>query len=760
MTPSTSQSASSQEILRNIDQSIRKDFETNRRILSFEEYLALLSEKPEQQLRGSAKYILDMLDFYGKEPVVHAKEASSNEPPIYRFRVFDSPIDGMAPKLVGQEEVQTEIYNTLQSFVRQGMNNKLILLHGPNGSAKTTLIHALMGGMNRYSQEPVGAVYRFNWIFPVDRLTKGEMGISYTKEKSSLDTFAHLPEEAISARIPSDLKDHPFLLIPTEQRLDLLKGTLGEKTATKLWERLPYYLTNGDLSHRNKQIFESLLSAYQGDYQRVLKHIQVERFYFSRRYRSGMVTVEPQLQVDAQYSQITMNRGVASLPPSLQTLNLFSLTGDLIDGNRGLIEYSDLLKRPIETFKYLLIACETGSVNVGPSIAFLDTIMLGSSNELQLDGFKEFPDFSSFKARIQLIRVPYLLSVRQEKEIYDLLLPKLSGEKPIAPHVAWTLSLWAVLTRLKKPNSINYPPNVSSIISNLNPLEKARFYDTGDMPVALSLEDRKLLRSNLKKLREEYGNIPYYEGRMGASVREIKSIIHDAVQNPEFPCLSPLSVLRELEDFVKRISEYEFLKQDVKDGYHDVNEFIQTVRNEYLDQVDREVRESIGLYDGQQWEGFIKKYVVHLSHLLKKEKIQNDITGKSEDPDRTLIQEFEKIVQAPQDGTELLSFRQNVIARVGAWSLDHPQEGVIYRRVFPEYWSRIEKHYYEGQKTILTKMHNALLALDSQQTPQPDDATSDGSRLAKQTLENMKSKFGYCDACAKEVITFLMRKRY
>ena len=80
----------------------------------------------------------------------------------------------------------------------------------------------------------------------------------------------------------------------------------------------------------------------------------------------------------------------------------------------------------------------------------------------------------------------------------------------------------------------------------------------------------------------------------GASAREVKSILFDAAQNAEFPCLSPLAVLREIESFTKRVSEYDFLKQDVKDGYHDAVEFITTVRNEYLNRIDSEVRESIG----------------------------------------------------------------------------------------------------------------------------------------------------------------------
>src|SRR5690606_16943098 len=119
--------------------------------------------------------------------------------------------------------------------------------------------------------------------------------------------------------------------------------------------------------------------------------------------------------------------------------------------------------------------------------------------------------------------------------------------------------------------------------------------------------------------------------------------------NDEFACVSPLSVLREAEEFVKRVGEYDFLKQDVKDGYDDAHEFVNVVREEYVNIVDHEVRECIGLYDKTQWEEFLRKYVQHAALALKKEKIKNPITGKMEDPDFSLISEFEKIVEAPKD---------------------------------------------------------------------------------------------------------------
>jgi len=693
-----------------------------------------------------------MMDHFGKEECPNEGGRA-----IYRFKLFDHPIEGIAPKLIGHEEVQTEIYKTLRSFERQGHNNKLVLLHGPNGSAKTTLIHAIMGGLERYSQIPPGAIYTFNWIFPLDRLSEGGMGLGkYPAQRDDLDSYAKLLEEDTAARIPCDLRDHPFLLIPKDERLPLLEELLGKDRAQSAWKKTPNYLRDGDLSHQSKEIFDTLLTANSGNFKKVIKHVQVERFFFSKRYRRGISSIEPQMHVDAEYSMLTLNRGISSLPGTLQTLDLFAIRGHLPDGNRGLIEYSDLLKRPVDSFKYLLIACETNSVNVGQSVAYLDTIMIGSSNELQLDAFKEFPDFSSFKARIKLIRVPYLLKVSQEQEIHSTLLGSVSEEKHVTPHVDWTLALWAVLSRLKKPNSINYPPNVSSVISNLTPLQKCRLYNTGEMPANLSPDERKLLRATLTKIKEEYNNIPYYEGRVGASVREIKSILLDASHNPNFRCLSPLAVINEMEEFVRKVSEYEFLKQDVKDGYHDSNAFIDVVREQYLDRVDTEVRECIGLYDMNQWEDFIKKYITHITHVLKREKIKNTITGRSEDPDKTMIREFENIISAPKADKELDAFRQNMISRVGAWSLDHRGQEIVYREIFPDYWQKLEKHYYDSQKPKLTQMHDALQVHGTENY----DQKSEGSVMAQQTLKNMVEKRGYCDFCAKEVIAYLMKKRY
>src|SRR5262245_27389284 len=142
-----------------------------------------------------------------------------------------------------------------------------------------------------------------------------------------------------------------------------------------------------------------------------------------------------------------MDRSLASLPPALQSLTLYETQGELVDGNRGVIDFADLLKRPLEAYKYLLTTVETGRVSLDVASLELDSVFVGSSNEGYLAAFKEVPEFQSFKGRMELVRVPYLLDYRIEQRIYDAQIraAHLETDKHVAPHVAWVAALWAVL---------------------------------------------------------------------------------------------------------------------------------------------------------------------------------------------------------------------------------------------------------------------------------------------------------------------------
>src|SRR5579863_1513525 len=729
---------------------MRESFARNRRVISFAEYVTLFSAEPTRQLRSAAQYVRDVFDHFGNEPV------RTPRGPMTRWKLFDCPWDNGKDALVGQEEVQAAVYRLVSNFAREGRTNRLILLHGPNGSAKSTFVACLQRAMEHYSTLEDGALYRFNWIFPSQKLTKGGIGFGGGIESGGgQETFAYLEDELIESKIVDEMRDHPLLLLPRAKRRELVTERLASVNRPEL--RPADYLVRGDLSHRNRQIFEALLSSYHGDLSKVLRHVQVERFFVSRRYRQAAATVEPQLAVDAHSRQLTMDRSLASLPPALQSLTLYEYQGELVDGNRGVIDFADLLKRPLESYKYLLGTVEQGRVSLDVASLELDTIFIGSSNEGYLAAFKEIPEFQSFKGRMELVRVPYLLDHRVEERIYQAQIQAAHTEsaRHVAPHVAWVTALWAALTRMKKPLSEKYSKALSDIVSKLGPMEKAQLYADGATPEGLSTEQQRDLVGGIEKIARESDNYPNYEGRTGASPREMKLVIMNAAQSTRYKCLSPFAVFDELEELVRGVTVYEFLKQEpLPGGFHENRKFIFQVRDKLIDQIDDEVRTSMGLVEERRYIDRFERYVAHVSYWVKKEKVPNPITGRDEDPDEEMMGEIERVLQVASRREE---FRREVIARIGAWSIDHPKQKPDYEQIFPRPIAELRTAFFEERKKQVRKINEDLLVLltDGPSRMQPDAALASGN-----TLSTMKSRFGYCDDCAKDAILALVRKRY
>lgn len=745
-----------------VGESVTTDFIRNKNILSFEEYMSLFLQDARRQARNSAQYLRDVMDHFGTEEVQHPAGGK-----LRRFKLFDLIEHERDGRVAGQEEIQNGIYRLLGNFVRAGRVNKLIMLHGPNGSAKSTLINALKRAAELYSHEPEGALYRVNWIFPTDKLVRGSIGFGGDKVAAGEDlgSFAHLDPESIEQKISCSMKDHPLFLIPMEEREKLLEQSCsrsrdeaapaGGTSATDGDFVVSDYVVDGELCGKCRRIYTGLLSAYNGDYLKALRHVQVERFYISRRYQVASVTVEPQISVDAGVHQVNADPRQMMLPAPLQNIVLFDPHGPLVNGNRGIMEYSDLLKRPLEAFKYLLGASETGDVPLELFVLQLDQVLIASSNEKHLNAFKELPDFASFKGRIELVRVPYLRRYKVEEQIYDAQITPTTVGKHVAPHSTEVAAMWAVLTRLKKPIAERYRGEIREIVDGLRPLEKLYLYEEGKAPDRLGTPQVKELRKHLEQIYTESDSYPNYEGRSGASAREIKTALFNAAQNPSFKCLNPLAVFEELVALCRDKSVYEFLQQEVVDGYHAHEEFVQTVKGEYLERIDDEVRDSMGLISERQYEDLFERYIQHVSHWVKGERLRNRLTGEFEKPDESLMAEMEGIVMPRSE--EATDFRRGLISSIGAHRLDNPEAAMEYPRIFPDMFRRLRDHFYEERKkTLKRNAENVLRYLSDEK----GSLSSKERTHVEETLQVMQSRYAYCEHCSKDAILFLIRERY
>jgi hypothetical protein len=109
-------------------------------------------------------------------------------------------------------------------------------------------------------------------------------------------------------------------------------------------------------------------------------------------------------------------------------------------------------------------------------------------------------------------------------------------------------------------------------------------------------------------------------------------------------------------------------------------------------------------------------------------------------------------------GAKREDFRHDIIARIGAWSLDHLNQRPSYADIFPKHFEKLRESYFDARKKLVKKTAEDLLVLVIDGPARLSDRES--RERAETMLRNLKEKFAYCDRCAKETVSFLLRKRY
>jgi serine protein kinase len=128
---------------------------------SFEEYLGIVHEHPEVT-RNAFQRVYDMVVSHGEEEITRHKRS------ITRYRFFSDPIEGK-DAIFGLEEPLHRLVGVLKSAAEGfGTERRVILLHGPVGSSKSTIARMLKKGLESYSRTEAGALYTFQWRLSQD----------------------------------------------------------------------------------------------------------------------------------------------------------------------------------------------------------------------------------------------------------------------------------------------------------------------------------------------------------------------------------------------------------------------------------------------------------------------------------------------------------------------------------------------------------------------------------------------------------------
>src|SRR5947207_2604691 len=117
---------------------------------TFEEYLDIVREHPEVT-RSAYQRLYDMIMSHGTEEVYENKEKMT------RYKFFTEFAARHADAIYGLERPLMQLVNTFKSAAKcYGTERRVLLLHGPVGSSKSTIARLLKRGLEEYSRTDGG----------------------------------------------------------------------------------------------------------------------------------------------------------------------------------------------------------------------------------------------------------------------------------------------------------------------------------------------------------------------------------------------------------------------------------------------------------------------------------------------------------------------------------------------------------------------------------------------------------------------------
>src|SRR3984893_991224 len=124
---------------------------------TFDEYLDIVRDHPETT-RSAYQRIYEMILSHGTEDVYENKEK------ITRYKFFTEFAARHGDAIYGLDRPLMHLVNSFMSAAKgYGTERRVLLLHGPVGSSKSTIARLLKKGLEQYSRTDEGMVFSYTW---------------------------------------------------------------------------------------------------------------------------------------------------------------------------------------------------------------------------------------------------------------------------------------------------------------------------------------------------------------------------------------------------------------------------------------------------------------------------------------------------------------------------------------------------------------------------------------------------------------------
>jgi serine protein kinase len=346
---------------------------------TFREYLELVKEKPHIAMPAHAR-IYNMISSFG---------------------VTDGHYDFFSRELFGLEEPIKRLVEEYfhPAAKKLDVRKRILLLMGPVGGGKSTIVSMLKRGLEQYTRTDEGAVYAIK---------------------------------------NCQMAEDPLHLIPRELRDDFF-----EEYGIRI---------EGSLSPLNAYRIEHEFGGR-------IEDVPVERIFFSEDRRRGIGTFSPSDPKSQDIADLTGSIDFSTIAEfgSESDPRAYRFDGELNIANRGLMEFQEMLKCDEKFLWHLLSLTQEGNFKAGRfALISADEMIIAHTNETEYRSFIADKKNEALHSRMIVMPVPYNLKVTEEEKIYEKMIHESEAATiHFAPHTFRTAAMFTILTRLKESSRAN-----------------------------------------------------------------------------------------------------------------------------------------------------------------------------------------------------------------------------------------------------------------------------------------------------------------
>ena len=645
----------------------------------FADYVEIVLQSPKVARNGYQR-LYDMILSHG------VAEYTRHHEKYAHYHIFDDPVDGGRDAVFGLDPPLMRLVNNVKSAAfGYGTEKRILLLHGPVGSSKSTIARILKKGTEVYSTTKEGALYTYGWR--PDFTGTGQDGVQWCP-----------------------MHEEPLHLVPLEAQ-ETIYAEINRRTDPRGYRIVP----TGNLCPFCRKIYQDLMTQYDGNWERLTRHVVVRRLILSEKDRVGIGTFQPKDEKNQDSTELTGDlnyRKIAEYGTDSDP-RAFNFDGELNIANRGIIEFIEILKLDVAFLYDLLGASQEHKIKPKKfPQTDIDEVIVGHTNEPEYKKLQNNELMEAFRDRTVKIDIPYNTVWKEEVKIYgrDFNDRQITG-KHIAPHTIEMSAMWAVLTRLEEPKK-----------AQITLVQKMKLYAGKTLP--------GFTEDNVKELREEAPR----EGMEGISPRYIQDKISNAlVRDDTGSCVNPFMVLNELE---AGLSHHSLItREEIRKRYR---ELLTMVKQEYEDVVKNEVQKAISA-DEEAIARLCGNYVDNIKAYTFHEKVRNKFTGQEDDPDERLMRSIEEKIDISESRKD--DFRREIMNYIAALALEGKQFDY---KTNERLQKALELKLFEDQKDSI-KLTSLVSSVVDKDTQEKIDIVK--GRLIK--------NYAYCDVCATDVLNYV-----